>query len=127
VVVPSAGGSAVRATARSSVGALRIAAAEHPHDQQLMNLIGELSIRSDNFRAWWAAQDVYVHRHGTKRFHHPAVGELELTYEGLELPGDEALTIVTYSAEPGTPSGDGLKLLATWAATQEGVASRVSG
>jgi hypothetical protein len=59
-----------------------------------------------------------VHRHGTKRFRHPAIGELELAYEGLELPGDETLTVVTYSAEPGTPSGDGLALLASWAATQ---------
>ncbi|WUJ12623.1 helix-turn-helix transcriptional regulator [Actinoplanes sp. NBC_00393] len=106
-------------TARSAVGALRIAAAQNPHDQQLMNLIGELSMRSDDFRTWWAAQDVYVHRHGTKRFHHPAIGELELAYEALELPGDEALSIVTYSAEPGTASGDGLELLATWAATKQ--------
>jgi len=104
---------------RSAVAALRIAAAQHPHDQQLMNLIGELSMRSDTFRTWWAAQDVYMHRHGVKRFRHPTVGELELAYEGLELSGDEGLTIVTYSAEPGTPSGDGLALLATWAATQE--------
>ncbi|RSM69444.1 transcriptional regulator [Actinoplanes sp. ATCC 53533] len=104
---------------RSAVAALRIAAAQNPHDQHLINLIGELSMRSDTFRTWWAAQDVYMHRHGTKRFRHPAVGELELAYEGLELSGDEGLTIVTYSAEPGTPSGDGLALLATWAATQE--------
>jgi transcriptional regulator with XRE-family HTH domain len=104
---------------RSAVGALRAAAARHPHDQQLMNLIGELSMRSEAFRGWWAAQDVYVHRHGTKRFRHPAVGDLELTFEGLELSGDEALTVVTYSAEPGTPSGDGLALLATWAAVTQ--------
>jgi hypothetical protein len=103
--------------ARSSVGALRVAAARYPHDQQLMNLIGELSMRSDAFRAWWAAQDVYVHRDGVKRFRHPAIGELELAHEALDIPGDDSLTIVTLSAEPGTPSGDGLELLATWAAT----------
>lgn len=99
----------------------RIAAAQHPHDQQLMNLIGELSLRSEPFRGWWAAQDVYAHRHGTKRFRHSAIGELELVYEALELPGDEGLTVLTYSAEPGTPSGDGLDLLASWAATQDSV------
>jgi transcriptional regulator with XRE-family HTH domain len=107
--------------ARSAVAALRIAAARNPDDQQLMNLIGGLSMRSEPFRGWWAAQDVYVHRHGTKRFRHPAIGELELDFEGLELTGDETLTVVTYSAEPGTPSGDGLELLASWAATQETV------
>ncbi|MET0425328.1 MAG: helix-turn-helix transcriptional regulator [Actinoplanes sp.] len=104
--------------ARSAVAALRIAAAQHPHDQQLMNLIGELSMRSEPFRGWWANQDVYVHRHGTKHFRHPAIGDLELAYEALELPGDETLTVLTYSAEPGTPSGDGLELLASWAATR---------
>ena len=113
-------------TARSAVGALRIAAATHPHDQQLMNLIGELSMRSDPFRTWWAAQDVFVHRHGVKRFHHPAVGDLQLAYEALELPGDGPLTVLTYSAEPGTPSGDGLELLATWAATREHPDTRIA-
>jgi transcriptional regulator with XRE-family HTH domain len=106
--------------ARSAVAALRIAAAQHPDDRRLVNLIGELSLRSEPFRGWWAAQDVYVHRHGSKRFRHPAIGELELAFEALELAGDDALTVLTYSAEPGTPSGDGLELLATWAATQEG-------
>jgi transcriptional regulator with XRE-family HTH domain len=103
---------------RSSVAALRIAAAQYPDDQQLVNLIGELSMRSEAFRTMWAAQDVYVHRHGTKRLRHPAIGELDLAFEALELPGDDGLTVLTYSAEPGTPAGDGLELLATWAATQ---------
>ena len=110
--------------ARSAVGALRIAAAQHPDDQHLMNLIGELSMRSEPFRGWWAAQDVYVHRHGTKHFRHPAIGELELSFEALELPGDETLTVVAYSAEPGTPSGDGLELLASWAATLQNATAR---
>jgi MmyB-like transcription regulator ligand binding domain len=109
--------------ARSAVAALRTAAARHPDDQQLMNLIGELSMRSEPFRTWWAAQDGYVHRHGTKRFRHPAIGELELAFEVLELSGDDDLTVLTYSAEPGTPSGDGLELLAGWAATQRSAVS----
>ena len=112
--------------ARSAVAALRIAAAQNPDDQQLMNLIGELSMRSEPFRTRWAAQDVYVHRHGTKSMRHPAIGVLELTFEALALSGDDGLTILTYSAEPGTPSGDGLELLATWAATQATVPSRPS-
>ena len=103
---------------RSGVAALRIAAARHPDDTQLMNLIGELSMRSEPFRTRWAAQDVYVHRHGAKRFRHPAVGDLELAFEALELAGDDSLTMLTYTADPGTPSGDGLELLATWTATE---------
>jgi hypothetical protein len=62
-----------------------------------------------------------VHRHGTKRFRHPAIGDLELTYEGFSLAGEDDLTILTYSAEAGIPSGDGLELLASWAATQASI------
>nr|WP_221377967.1 helix-turn-helix transcriptional regulator [Actinoplanes polyasparticus] len=109
--------------ARSAVAALRMTAAQHPDDQHLMSLIGELSMRSEPFRGWWAAQDVYVHRHGSKRFRHSAIGDLDLDFEALTLAGDRALTVVTYSAEPGTPSGDGLELLATWAATQQSTAA----
>jgi hypothetical protein len=76
----------------------------------------------DTFRTWWAAQDVYCT--GTARFHPPAIAELKLAFEGLKLSGDEPLTIVIYSAEPGTPSGDSLELLATWSATHEDVARR---
>jgi len=46
-----------------------------------------------------------------------------LDFEALTLPGDQALTVVAYSAEPGTPSGDGLELPATWAATQQSTAA----
>jgi hypothetical protein len=60
-----------------------------------------------------------VHRTGVKRLRHPVVGVLDLTYEAMELPADPGLTIFTYTAEPGTPSEDGLKLLASWAATQD--------
>ena len=60
-----------------------------------------------------------LHRTGVKHLHHPVVGDLELTYEGMELPSDPGLMLFAYTAEPGTPSEDGLKLLASWAATQE--------
>jgi MmyB-like transcription regulator ligand binding domain len=57
--------------------------------------------------------------HCVKRLHHPVVGDLELTYEVLELPADPGLTMCVHSAEPGSPSDDGLKALASWAASQE--------
>jgi hypothetical protein len=47
------------------------------------------------------------------------VGDLDLTYEMLELPADPGLSILTYSAEPGTPSEEALSLLGSWAATLE--------
>jgi hypothetical protein len=103
--------------AQDVVAMLRSEAGRSPHDRALSNLIGELSTRSQHFRTWWAAHNVRFHRTGVKRFHHPAVGDLTLTYEALDLAADEGLRISAYSAEPGTPSDDALKLLASWAAT----------
>ena len=109
--------------AQDVVAMLRTEAGRSPHDKALSNLIGELSTRSDHFRTWWAAHNVRFHRTGTKRFHHPAVGDLTLTYEALDLAADTGLRISAYTAEPGTPSDDALKLLATWAATVDQAAT----
>jgi hypothetical protein len=103
--------------AQDVVAMLRTEAGRSPRDKALSNLIGELSTRSENFRTWWAAHNVRFHRTGVKRFHHPAVGDLTLTFEALDLAADSGLRISAYTAEPGTPSDDALKLLATWAAT----------
>lgn len=105
---------------------LRTEAGQSPHDKALSNLIGELSTRSEHFRTWWAAHNVRFHRTGTKRFHHPVVGDLTLTFEALDLAADSGLRISAYSAEPGTPSDDALKLLATWAATMDEAAAAPS-
>ena len=59
------------------------------------------------------------HRAGRKRLHHPIVGDLDLSFEALELPADPGLRINVYTADPGTPSEDALKVLASWAATQQ--------
>ncbi|MFF4837737.1 helix-turn-helix transcriptional regulator [Streptomyces sp. NPDC001315] len=102
---------------RTAVGALRVEAAKNPYDQELSNLIGELSTRSDHFRVLWGAQDVHIYREGTKNFHHPVVGDLTLHHERLDLPDDSRLSLVVYNAPPGSPAEDSLKLLASWAAT----------
>jgi transcriptional regulator with XRE-family HTH domain len=103
--------------AQDVVAMLRTEAGHNPHDKGLSNLIGELSTRSDHFRTWWAAHNVRFHRTGLKRFHHPAVGDLTLTFEALNLAADPGLYISAYTAEAGSPSDDALRLLATWAAT----------
>jgi hypothetical protein len=109
--------------AQDVVALLRTEAGQSPHDKSLSNLIGELSTRSENFRTWWAAHNVRFHRTGIKRFHHPEVGDLTLTFEALDLAADTGLRISAYTAEPGTPSDDALKLLATWAATLDQAAA----
>jgi transcriptional regulator with XRE-family HTH domain len=112
--------------AQDVVATLRTEAGRSPHDKGLSNLIGELSTRSEHFRTWWAAHNVRFHRTGTKRFHHPAVGDLALTFEALDLAADAGLRISAYSAEPGTQSDDALKLLATWAATLDQAAGQAA-
>jgi hypothetical protein len=104
-------------TANDLVANLRTEAGRNPHDRALQDLVGELSTRSQAFRTRWAAHNVRQHQTGRKRLHHPVVGDLELTYEVLALPADPGLSLVVYGAEPGSASQDGLKLLASWAAT----------
>ena len=96
---------------------LRTEAGRNPYDRGLTDLVGELSTRSDEFRTRWAAHNVRLHRTGSKHFHHPAVGDLHLSFDALELPGEPGLTLTAYSAEPDTPDADNLALLASWAAT----------
>lgn len=95
------------------VASLRAEAGRHPFDRPLTDLIGELSTRSDDFRRWWGAHEVFTHESGSKRIHHPEVGDLELSYEPMELTSDTGLTMMVYSAEPGSPSADALALLAS--------------
>ena len=59
------------------------------------------------------------HRTGVKRLHHPIVGDLELFYEGLDLPADPGWHLYTFTAASGSPSDDRLRLLSSWAATLE--------
>ncbi len=98
---------------------LRSEAGRNPHDRQLIELIGELSTCSEEFRTRWAAHNVRFHRTGHKNLHHPVVGRLDLDFEAMEFPAHPGLTLLVYTASPDTPTADALKLLATWAATIE--------
>jgi transcriptional regulator with XRE-family HTH domain len=104
-------------TAADMVAVLRTEAGRNPYDKGMTDLIGELSTRSEDFRTRWAAHDVHTHRTGAKQLHHPAVGDLDLTYEAMELAADPGLTLLVYTAEPDSRSADALMLLASWAAT----------
>ncbi len=98
---------------------LRSEAGSNPHDKQLIELIGELSTDSEDFRIRWAAHNVRFHRTGHKRIRHPVVGVLDLSFEAMEFPAHPGLTLLVYTAADGTPAADNLKLLASWAATAE--------
>jgi transcriptional regulator with XRE-family HTH domain len=98
---------------------LRSEAGSNPHDKQLVELIGELSTRSEEFRTRWAAHNVRFHRTGRKCIHHPVVGTLDLDFEAMEFPAHPGLTLLAYTAAAGTPTADSIKMLASWAATAE--------
>lgn len=108
--------------ARDMVGSLRSQAGRDPSDRGLSDLIGELTTRSDGFARQWARHDVRLHRTARKRLANRVVGEIELTGDALELLGD-GLTMIAYSAAPGSQAEDQLKLLATWSATAHSHAS----
>lgn len=114
------------AAANTAVALLRTEAGRNPYDRGLTDLVGELVTRSETFRTRWAAHNVRLHLSGTKRFNHPAIGELTLSFEAMALSADTGLTLTAYTAEPDSPSADGLKLLATWMATQSTPAAEPS-
>jgi hypothetical protein len=104
-------------TASDMVAVLRAEAGRSPFDRGLTDLIGELSTRSEDFRSRWAAHNVLFHRTGRKLLHHPVVGDLDLTYEALDLTSTPGLTLLVYTAEPGSAAQDSLNLLASWVTT----------
>jgi hypothetical protein len=101
------------------VAHLRSEAGRNPHDRGLSDLVGELSTRSAEFRTRWAAHNVRFHRAGAKRIHHPLVGDLDLSYETMELSADSGLTMTIYTADADSASQQALDLLASWAATPD--------
>lgn len=104
--------------AEMCVAIMRAEAGRDPHDKALQDLVGELSTRSDVFRRLWAAHDVRTHGAGVKRFRHPVVGEVTLAYEEFALTADPGTVMLVYTAEPGSPSAERLRLLASWGAEQ---------
>ena len=101
--------------ADAGAGSLRAAAGRDPYDRDLTALVGELSMRSDDFRERWAAHDVRQYQAGTQSFRHPLVGELTLAYEALDLAADVDQILVAYTATPNSPSLDALRRLSNWA------------
>ena len=101
-----------------AVAILRTEATRDPHNKELHDLIGELCTLSDEFRTRWGKHNVRHHGSGFKRFHHPVVGEMTLAYEGMDMEADHGLTFTVYTAEPGSPSEQAMRLLASWSATE---------
>ncbi len=102
--------------ARSVVSYIRMEAARKPDDPRLAELVGDLSIKDERFRQWWAGTHVAVKRRGTRTYDHPIVGELTLDWDPLTSDADPDQQLIVYTAEPGSRSERGLRELAEWAA-----------
>jgi transcriptional regulator with XRE-family HTH domain len=100
--------------ANDVVAQLRLDAGSHPEDPRLSALVGELSVKSQEFRRLWATHDVKEQCHGVQRLHHPLVGELDLRVESFRQADAHERMLVTYHAEPDSPSVEALRLLASW-------------
>ncbi|WP_405467643.1 helix-turn-helix domain-containing protein [Streptomyces canus] len=103
--------------ARTTVGMLRKEAAAYPQDARLATLVGELSVRDDDFRTWWGSHQVTAGTVGTKTLHHPVAGDLTLDWDTLTAGTDPDQRLIVWTAEPGSRSHDGLRLLSSWAGT----------
>lgn len=112
--------------AGDTVAILHAERGRDPYDRRLSDLIGELSTRSGEFRRRWAAHNVRIHTTGIKLLHHPVVGDLDLPFETFPLGSDTSHSLLTYTAEPGSPSQEALSLLASWAATGNDVERHAS-
>ncbi|MFE0380547.1 helix-turn-helix transcriptional regulator [Streptomyces inhibens] len=97
---------------RRAVSSLRVAAGQHPDDQQLAELIGELSMKSTEFSSLWSRHVVNNCTFGTKHFHHPLVGDLRLDFEMMQTPDGSGQGVMMYTAAEGSPSEAALRLLA---------------
>ncbi|MGI5349744.1 helix-turn-helix transcriptional regulator [Streptomyces sp. CA-250714] len=98
--------------AREAVGHLRIAAGRHPEDPELWRLVAELVEHSPEFRQHWELHTVRTKSYGIKHIDHPDAGPLALTYEITHFPQDPELALLVYTAAPGTPEEDALRLMA---------------
>jgi transcriptional regulator with XRE-family HTH domain len=102
--------------ARAVVSYMRMEAARKPDDPRLAELVGDLSIRDEQFRQWWAGTHVAVKRRGTRAYNHPVVGEITLDWDALTSDAEPDQQLVVYTAEPGSGSEQALRELAAWAA-----------
>jgi transcriptional regulator with XRE-family HTH domain len=104
------------------VAILRVQAGLNPEDPALVELVGQLSTRSEEFRTRWAANNVRAHRAGVKLFNHSVIGQVALPAETMTITASPDHIITVFAPQPGTPEHDALRLLASWNAEHASVA-----
>jgi transcriptional regulator with XRE-family HTH domain len=102
----------------STVAELRTLVGPDVDDDRLIELVGELSVRSERFRQLWARHDARPKRGGMTHIDHPLVGPLELSYERLPIPDTDRQMLTVCHAAPGSATAQALALLAATATAQ---------
>ncbi|MDG4780730.1 helix-turn-helix transcriptional regulator [Micromonospora sp. WMMD961] len=106
------------------IGMMRAAVATDPTHPRATAIVGELSIRSAQFRRLWAQHDVRDSVSGTKTFRIPGVGDIVLAWDTYPLPGNPGSVMLVFTAEPGSPDVDRLQLLASLHATRAALTNK---
>jgi transcriptional regulator with XRE-family HTH domain len=95
---------------RRSAQRLRATAARYPDDPELAALIRDLLAGSEAFRELWESHDVSDEPTMVKTFRHPLVGPITVNCDVLDI-ADRDQRVVIYTAVPGSPSDEALRLL----------------
>jgi transcriptional regulator with XRE-family HTH domain len=102
--------------ARTCTAFFRMSVVERPQDPRLAEIVGELGVRDEDFRQWWARRDVDYQTFGTKSLTHPAVGEFLLDWQLLRSPHDDGQTVMVMTVPAESPRTlEVLRFLASWA------------
>ncbi|MFI6039483.1 helix-turn-helix transcriptional regulator [Streptomyces sp. NPDC051315] len=106
--------------ARTSAQHLRAAAARYPNDPETAGLVAELVAGSEEFARLWAAHEVTAGPTLCKTFDHPLVGTVAVNCDVLDI-ADLDQRVVIYTATPGSPSEEALRLLSVIGTQRMGV------
>lgn len=102
-----------RRAAMALVAGFRQAVGTNFDDPRVIQLVGELSLKSPYFRQIWARHDVGPRAGAALTIRHPLVGDLQLDREKLSIAGGEGLMLVIFHPERGSDSMEKLSLLAS--------------
>ncbi|MFE2185698.1 helix-turn-helix transcriptional regulator [Streptomyces sp. NPDC059455] len=105
---------------RTAARHLRAAAARYPNDPEVATLVNDLLTGSAEFARLWAAYEMSVGPAPHKTFRHPLIGPITLNCDVLDI-ADRDQRVVIYTADPGSPAEEALRLLSVIGTQRMGV------